>query len=560
MKKWKKNERALEKKIRRIIGIEFLFIFILLVGIYIWFAYQFVMSGTLIITEIFGKVCLNLVDGDDLNKINSMDDFTGPEYKEITRKLKETFSWFWENGVIQFSIIKKLNGQMVSIIDSKDELFTSYQISPEVMNRLEKYQFSGKIEYVKRPYNIIAYTPIWDSKGEMAGIFVAKLNPNIWLRIFDVMILIIILLIIAVFIFNLGVTRIMMMRIVRPLEILAQKIRMVARVEDDLTERITFKKTYKEVEDLAEATNMVMDSTKRFVKLLEDKQARLEEKNQQLTQQAKKLAAQTEELKFLNENLEDAMKQLQDTQIQLVQSERMASLGELTAGVAHEINTPLGAINSNTDIIEMVIGFLKEELDLEHNEKVAQMFDKLKKANDTNKLACDRIIKIVRQLKNFSRLDDAEFQEVSLHDGIESVLILSHNLLKHRIKVHKEFGEIPPVKCFPNQLNQVFMNIIVNAAQAIENNGDIWIKTWAKGDKVFVQIRDNGIGIPPENLHRIFDPGFTTKEKGIGTGLGLSICRKIIEKHNGKISVESEVGKGTAFTIELPINNTFGEI
>ncbi|MCI0420006.1 MAG: ATP-binding protein, partial [Acidobacteria bacterium] len=167
--------------------------------------------------------------------------------------------------------------------------------------------------------------------------------------------------------------------------------------------------------------------------------------------------------------------------------------------------------------------------------------------------AGNRIAKIVRSLKNFARLDEAEFQKADLHEGLDSTLTLVHHELKNRAVVVKDYGSLPLVYCSPNQLNQVFMNLFINASQAIEDKGEIRIRTFSDDGKVCVQITDNGKGILPEHLSRIFDPGFTTKGAGVGTGLGLSICYNIIQRHKGNITVQSEPGRGTEFTITLPV-------
>jgi len=159
---------------------------------------------------------------------------------------------------------------------------------------------------------------------------------------------------------------------------------------------------------------------------------------------------------------------------------------------------------------------------------------------------------VVGSLKNFARVDEAEFKKADLHEGIESTLTIVQYQLKNRIRVEKQYGNIPLVDCHPNRLNQVFMNLLVNAAQAIQGEGTITITTARKGDSVRISISDTGAGIPAENLSKVFDPGFTTKGVGVGTGLGLSICYKIIEEHQGKIDVESG-DKGTTFTITLPL-------
>ena len=556
-----KRKKSLKKRIRRIIGWTLLLVMILVAIVNIWMARQVVVFGGRILTGTFARFCTMLIDVNNLEKINQPTDIDTPEYKEMVNNLNDAISPGHEFKIISFTVVKKDGDKLINIYDSDKEegSFKPYKMERQLFSELVE---SHSVRQLERSYDIITYAPLLNKKGNIAGVFVTRLDRRILMVIFILASILIIFVCIIAYLFSLGMTRVMTRKVTRPLEILDRKIRMVARAEGDLSRRVEFEDTYKEVEELADATNMVMESTGNFVSLLEEKQVRLEDKNQQLGQQAEELEAQTEELIALNENLEEAMEELQDTQIQLIQSEKMASIGQLTAGVAHEINTPLGAINSNTNIVEMVINLLEQELDVEDNPKINNIMEKLKKATDTNKMACERIIEIVRRLKNFSRLDEAEFKEADIEEGIESVLILAHNMLKHRVEVHKEYGDLPLVKCMPNQLNQVFMNLIVNAGQAIEEEGDIWIKTWADQakDKVYIQIKDNGHGIRKENINKIFDPGFTTKGVGVGTGLGLSICYKIIEKHQGKLEVESEANEGTTFTIELPQDNSIERI
>ncbi len=166
----------------------------------------------------------------------------------------------------------------------------------------------------------------------------------------------------------------------------------------------------------------------------------------------------------------------------------------------------------------------------------------------------ERVVNIVKRLRSFARLDEAELKTVDIHEGLEDALTLAHHELKHTVTVIKNYGDVPPISCFPSELNQVFLNLLINSKQAIKDEGTITITTFAKDKKIYIIFEDDGIGIPKENLHKIFDPGFTTKGSGIGTGLGLSICYQIIQNHRGEIRVESELGKGTRFTISLPMN------
>src|SRR5215813_10186501 len=242
----------------------------------------------------------------------------------------------------------------------------------------------------------------------------------------------------------------------------------------------------------------------------------------------------------------------QELTSQLIQAEKMAALGLRVAGVAHEINTPMGAIHSNNDIMLRAVTKIRRNLEPDANKEAMRLLGILEEVCRNNETAAGRIMHIVRSLKNFARLDEAERKRVNLHEGIESTLTLLQHQLKSRIRIEKRFGEVPQVLCHPNQLNQVFMNILANAAQAIPGTGVIGIRTWRDGDFVKIAISDTGVGIPREQLSKIFDPGFTTKGVGLGTGLGLSICYKIIEDHGGTIEVDTS-HSGTTFTITLPL-------
>jgi signal transduction histidine kinase len=199
---------------------------------------------------------------------------------------------------------------------------------------------------------------------------------------------------------------------------------------------------------------------------------------------------------------------------------------------------------------------LREEVANRHEgpgEKSQMLFATLDSLTEVNQLACARIVRIVRDLRNFARLDEADFKEVNLNESLNSTLSLLQHELRDRIHVRKEFSELPLVPCYPNRVNQVFMNLLVNAIQSITGKGEIRIETRVEGAQVFISITDSGTGIRREHLEKIFDPGFTTKGVGVGTGLGLSISARIIQDHQGTISVQSEVGKGTTFVMSLPL-------
>lgn len=235
------------------------------------------------------------------------------------------------------------------------------------------------------------------------------------------------------------------------------------------------------------------------------------------------------------------IKELKETQIQLINAEKMASLGQLVAGVAHEINTPVASIKSNNGIVEKLLDTI-EDNDLK---------EMLTDINQIDKEAVNRISSIVTSLKKFVRLDEAELQEADINKELDLTLDLIRHETKNKIEIIKNYGKIPMVRCFPNMLNQVFMNILINACQSIKDKGTITITTEYNSKKLIVKIKDTGCGIPQNQLDKIFSAGFTTKSSGIGTGLGLAICTKIIEKHKGEITVNSEVGKGSEFIITI---------
>ncbi|WP_269619272.1 ATP-binding protein [Zhongshania sp. BJYM1] len=244
--------------------------------------------------------------------------------------------------------------------------------------------------------------------------------------------------------------------------------------------------------------------------------------------------------------LSKALDDLKMQQGQLIQSEKMASLGQMVAGVAHEINTPLGYASSNVEIVRESMQAMDGEVDAE---SVAE-FDML--LADTE-YGLKQIAELVMSLKDFSRVDRSQSQLFDLNEGIETALKICNSQLKDGVKVTRMFADLPEISCAPSQLNQVFLNLITNAAQAMDGKGQICIRTSIENDNVQVAISDTGSGMDEETRAHIFEPFFTTKPVGKGTGLGLSIVFRIIEDHGGTIRVESEVGKGTEFFISLPV-------
>jgi len=291
-------------------------------------------------------------------------------------------------------------------------------------------------------------------------------------------------------------------------------------------------------------------------------------------------AAQVQALLQTNEELTELNRKLSDAQDKLVQSEKLASIGQLAAGVAHEINNPIGFIFSNFGTLEKYLAQLFDMLaayeEAEAGLAGTPAAERLKKMREDIELdylkedipslmteskdGIQRVRKIVQDLKDFSRVDARqEWEWVNLHTGIDSTLNIVNNEIKYKADVVKEYGPLPDVECLPSELNQVFMNLLVNAAHAVNTErGTITIRTGVEGSDAWVEIADNGCGIPSENLKRIFDPFFTTKAIGKGTGLGLSLSYGIVKKHGGRIEVASEVGHGTTFRVTIPLKRSTG--
>lgn len=277
-------------------------------------------------------------------------------------------------------------------------------------------------------------------------------------------------------------------------------------------------------------------------------------------------------LKKKNSQQLKIISKLEETQAQLVQAEKMASIGQLAAGVAHEINNPVGFINSNlttlVDYLNGLFGLIEQyrveviQLDaslvgVDHYKQKID-FDYIKDdvplMLDETREGLERVKKIVRDLMDFSRVSETDFEKYDLRKGLESTLNVAWHELKYKVKIIRDFDDIPEVECMPSQINQVFMNLMVNAGQAIDSEGVIILRARQLDGRVVIEVEDNGSGIDEKHQDKLFDPFFTTKPIGVGTGLGLSVSYGIIKNHGGSISVNSSVGKGTCFTISLPVS------
>lgn len=302
-------------------------------------------------------------------------------------------------------------------------------------------------------------------------------------------------------------------------------------------EDITLLETVANQASLAIENNLYIEKTKALTKSLTESQVQ---------------KRYVDELEEKNRNLEELFTELKETQSQLIQSEKMSSLGQLVAGVAHELNNPIGYLYANMKELQKYIDLLKQSED----GKIGASAEYIKEDIDQLILesveGSERVKTIVENLRKFSRLDEAEFKYADIHEGLDSTIMLIEKELGDRIKLHKNYSDIPQISCMPGHLNQVFLNMLLNAIQAIEGEGNIWISTAIKDEKVVIKFKDDGKGIPKNHIDKIFEPFFTTKPVGMGTGLGLSISYGIIQEHGGDIKVKSKKKKGTTFIISIP--------
>ncbi len=258
--------------------------------------------------------------------------------------------------------------------------------------------------------------------------------------------------------------------------------------------------------------------------------------------------------------LERAYRNLREAQTQVVQSQKMAALGRLVAGVAHEFNNPVGAVQSANNTLKLAVKKLDKLIDAsdpgkaESMQPAASILSIIQNCQQVVEEGMQRVSSIVKRLRTFACLDEAEIQRVDIHENLKDTISILENELKPGISIRTRFAKLPDITCYPAKLNQLFLQLIRNSNQAFERSGEITVSTRILEESVQVVVSDTGRGIPEKNLNKIFDPGFTTWGVGVGVGLGLSICYQIVQEHHGKVEVESQVGKGSTFTVSLPLD------
>lgn len=374
---------------------------------------------------------------------------------------------------------------------------------------------------------------IVDAEDNSIGSIAIRMDPMLYTGVNVIFITLIIALSLFSIIFVKIISKFLSNGIMKPMHQTNLQLKRMAMndIESLSGFQLMLKKPPLEIEEMILHSNTILNKFKEFSELLEN---------------------QNEELHMQNDELIQNRVLIENQQNQLIQSEKMASVGQISAAIVHEINTPIGAIKSNAQMVDMVLTQVEKMEDIE---KVKSKLIQIKPAISMMITASDRVSQIIKSIKSFSRIDQSAFKDADLHEAIESVLILTSNLWKSRITIHKHYSELPFINCYISLINQVIMNLIVNAIDAIEGTGEITISTGLINDEVYVSIEDTGTGIPLEDLHHIFVQGFTTKPIGKGSGLGLALSKDIMDKHQGGIEVISEQGKGSKFTIWIPIKD-----
>ncbi|MFW6029209.1 MAG: ATP-binding protein [Halanaerobiales bacterium] len=582
MKKNKKNRRTLRKRIFYVVSLCILITIILYASIVIFLTISLTSGQAFLLAQFYSYNIAREMNSDNFLERMGIDNL-----ENINTESQQVKEWLdsinlnkdllniieeekiSENGVFNISINKDDNGTTIGLSIGNnphvDLFITHIEILDKDIYVGNTYE-SSLVESLdgKRPIGSLfkkfqehysfpeAKSPLYNSSGMNIGNVKTSINPDIVYIFFIILTIPVIIAGIVCLVIALFLSKILTLPISRPLCQLDQKMEAIAREDynsgKDL--KVELKRPLREVESIANSTNKIIKNMKHSSELLEEKNKKLENQNSKLETQNEEIEAQKEEIEAQHEALIESKNILEETQTQLIQSEKMAYIGQLTAAITHEINTPLGAINSNVQMLDMLLKNAKSNEELSNS--TSTLIEQMIESNNISIMACKRVKEIISSLKQFSSLDQAEYQEKDLKDCLKSVIVLTSNLWKNKIKIHENYEDLSAVMCFPGLLNQVFMNIIVNSIHAIEKSGNIYIKTKKEGNNAIITIEDDGDGIPEEVIPKIFDYGFTTKKDGKGMGIGLAISKNIIDKHNGKIIVKSKKNNGTKFIISIP--------
>jgi len=393
-------------------------------------------------------------------------------------------------------------------------------------------------------FSIASSAPLREAAGE--GLVTVRIDPGLFGTYLFVLMLLVLLALLPLGIFTHLVGAFVARRVSEPVSRLVQQMDLLAGATPEAAADVpfTFRKPPIEIASIADSLHHIFERMKQF-------NATHQERTEQLARQGKELEEQ-------NEILGKSRRQIQDAQSQMIQTQNLASIGQITAGISHEMNTPLGTIGSNVQLQEMLLDMLSTDSTLTGDPQMAAFLSEMKTSSRENARFCQSATDMVRSLKNFSRLDQADYQETDLNALIRNVVTLTTNLWKGRIRMHGAYGDILPAKCWPGLLNQLFMSLLTNAFEALPGEGDIWIRTSLEGMRIRVEVEDNGPGIPEALLDRIFEAGFSWGKKApdgqLPGGMGLAMARDIVARHGGILSAKRGQFGGLLLCFHLPLD------
>ncbi len=507
---------------------------------------------------------LNAMEVSSLSEIKA----DTPQSEKLKQLMKE-----YEGRTFQFFLEEDSAGHVIALPDAKnlallhgsiqqlsvvgqpketrlgDVLQSTLFINQEVVYRSEGNgaarleelsSFGSKLLNLFSTYSVY-YIPT--PSGEPLAEISIRLDPQLSLVFYGYLLAGIIFASLASYLVSWIFTSFLTKTVSKPFEVLDKNLGYLAEgnFEELLNSHLMVKKPLAEIKSIAESTNILLDKMHEFNLILSKQNELLENQNIELESQ--------------NEELMESRKQIREAQTKLVQHQNLASVGQLTAAISHEINTPLGTINSNVQLQNMILDMILSIPEVINDPELSKAVTAMREAGSLSMASCDQVTLIIKSLKNFSRLDQADFQECDINDSARSVVLLTRYLWKNRIRMNEDYGRLPYVKCYPGLLNQVFMNLLVNAIHSIPQEGEITIKTWHDDSDVYTSIKDTGVGIKPEKMVNLFESAMIPNETEKGISLSLPICKNIIDKHGGSIEVKSRYQEGSEFIFRLPIDN-----
>lgn len=400
---------------------------------------------------------------------------------------------------------------------------------------------SSLISKIYRRFITEATYIIPDANGKPMAEVHVRIEPTFTILFYGMLILGILCAALASLLAAMILTNFFTKSVARPFVVLDKNLKYLAEgnYQELLNSHIQVKRPLAEIRSIADSTNLILDKMHAFNNIISAQNELLEKQNFELEAQ--------------NEEIHESRLKIQEAQAQMIQNQNLASVGQLTAAISHEINTPLGTINSNVQLQNMILDMLLANPEVSSDADLQGTLKELREAGSHSAASCDQVALIIRSLKNFSRLDQADFQEADINENAKSVVLLTRFLWRNKINMHQNYGQLPMIKCYPGLLNQVFMNLLVSSIRSIPQEGDISINTWADDDYVYTSIRDNGKAHVKTPV-KIKTSSALKADYDLDIDLEFSICKNIIDKHHGVIELKSLGTVGNEYLFILPIH------